>query len=458
MPNQAQVRNYPMIFFELPKIKRSITFLKRSKFRNLIHQVFQKTKQKNLKIRWVPVSKQRFYATAAFVDLCLIVLILINAPAPAERILTPLISPLRHEELQPVVISKSDKEVLGFAPYWNFDKLSNVDFDTLTTFAYFGIEVDGDGNLVKDDPGYEMFHSKKATQVFKKAQSKGTRVSLTITQMNNEPILTLMDNPDAQKTAIEQIVSEVKQRGISGVNVDLEYTGDPGPEYRLKFSDFVSNLTEEVHRQVPSSKVTVSVYASAVKEPKIYDIESLAKASDGIFMMAYDFSVASSRNAIPTAPLYGYKEGKYWYDISTAVEDFLKFMPSSKLILGVPYYGYNWPVYSPEIKADTYSSWYARGVAQTYSYIKDSLQADLEGWDDSGKVAYKAYNVDGTWRMIFFDDRKSLGIKYDFAKEKNLKGVGMWALGMDEGKSELWDLLREKFGTKEYADKNIYEY
>jgi hypothetical protein len=38
-----------------------------------------------------------------------------------------------------------------------------------------------------------------------------------------------------------------------------------------------------------------------------------------------------------------------------------------------------------------------------------------------------------------------MGLKYDLAIEENLKGIGMWALGYDGSRSELWDLIAEKF-------------
>ena len=55
--------------------------------------------------------------------------------------------------------------------------------------------------------------------------------------------------------------------------------------------------------------------------------------------------------------------------------------------------------------------------------------------------------------MIFLDDVKSLDIKYDFAKENKLGGVGMWALGFDDGKGEMWQLLGSKFGKKKMVAK-----
>ncbi len=275
-----------------------------------------------------------------------------------------------------------------------------------------------------------------------------------------------MDSKQAQENTINQVISQVKQRGIDGVNVDFEYTGKPGSAYRVAFSDFVRTMTSRMHQEVPGSRVTVSVYASSAKpgERKLYDIATLGKEADGIFMMAYDFAVARSDHAIPTAPLYGKKEGRYAYDVSTAVEDFLKVMPADKLILGVPYYGYNYMTHSPSVKSQTRpASWRGRAHAQTYTLAQQEISPEMDGisayrtgWDDFGKVSYKAYREveTGTWRMIFLDDSKSLGIKYDFAKSKNLAGVGMWALGFDNGYSELWDVLKEKFGSK-LADSRV---
>src|SRR5207253_2319053 len=141
-----------------------------------------------------------------------------------------------------------------------------------------------------------------------------------------------------------------------------------------------------------------------------------------------------SDQAIPTAPLYGHETGQYWYDINTAVNDFLAHMPAKKLILGVAWYGYNYPIYEPKVKAETrpYYSWRGTPVAQTYSLAQRYIQPDMEGisdfktgWDDAGKVGWKAYFVENTqtWRMIFLEDTRSLGIKYDYAKSKNLGGV-----------------------------------
>lgn len=411
--------------------------------------------------------QKRFYLILIALNFLLLTAVLPGNSVNITKGVGDFVSPVttQFEPLHPLAETKGNKEVFGFAPFWTFNKLSNIDFETLTTLAYFGVPVTVTGDLDRTDQGYITFKSKQATNLFKKAHASGTRVVLTLTQMNNWPIQALLDDPIAQENAINQAVTEVESRGVDGINVDFEYNGDPGPVYRKKFTTFVNNLTQEMHAVNPNSKVTVSVYAASVKDPKIYDIPELAKVSDGIFMMAYDFATVGADQAMPTAPLYGHKEGTYWYDVSTAVDDFLKVMPAEKLILGVPWYGYNYLVYEPGVKAETrpYYTWKGQPTSQSYDIAQDNIKPGMpnisdykEGWDEAGQVGWKAYyrSDTGTWRMIFLEDPKSLGIKYDFVKDKNLAGVGIWALGFDHNKNELWEVLKNKFGKK-LADVSI---
>ncbi len=368
---------------------------------------------------------------------------------------TKLLSPTSFKKTnatEVVASSSLQHEVFGFAPYWNFDKLQSTDFNTLTTLAYFDLHVTASGNLDSSYDGYSSFWSDEATALFKKAHDNGTRVVVTVTQMDDPDITAFLDNPQAQQNAISQITDAIKKRGIDGVNVDFESVNDLGQGYRDAFSGFVQNLTTAVHTQIPRSQVSVSVLASSVKEPKIYDIAALSKSADEIFMMAYDFATTSSDNAMPTDPLYGYKQGQYWYDVSTAVSDFLTQMPANKLVLGIPWYGYNYPVSQPQVNAQTLNSYYDSSMSQPYEIASDtaSLNSAETGWDNVGESSWKAYYDpnSGTWRMVFYNDPKALTVRMDFIKKMNLAGMGIWALGFDDGKQDLWKVIESEFGTK----------
>lgn len=412
-------------------------------------------------------SKNNLYGivNAALILICLSLAITINTNESTDltKIVSPLaaatnvLSPLKENE------KKKGYQVYGYAPHWMINRMDNVDFNVLTTFAYFGVPIQTDGSLDRSDRGYEVFMSDKATQLFKKAHDSGTKVNLTVTLMENDKILEFLDSPEAQERSINEMISEVKYRGIDGVSIDIEYAGKPPASYRAKFSKYVENASARMHQEIPGSQVTVAVYALSAKEKQLYDIGEIATHADSIFMMAYDFSVKGSKSSQPTAPLFGHKEGKYYYDIATAVDDFLKVMPSEKLILGVPYYGYNYLVYEPQVKGATRPahSWRGKPAVQTYSIAQENVHANMaginayrEGWDDEAKVGWRAYKLaeSDTWRMVFVEDERSLGIKYDYAKSQNLAGVGIWALGFDDGRSELWSLLHNKFGGKTVAD------
>lgn len=392
-----------------------------------------------------------------------------------NEMISPLSKNFRDlKSLSTIATKGVDRQVFGFAPHWTFHKLDNVDFNVLTTLAYFDAKLSRDGNIITQDNGYKKFHSDEATELFKKAHNLGTRVVLTVTQMNPRDVEAFLKDTEAQDRAVDQIVQEVADRGIDGVNIDIEYFGSAGANYQPHFTGFVRKMAEEMHNRVPGSRVTVSLYASAVKTPRIYNVGEIARVSDGIFMMAYDFAVTDSDQAMPTAPLYGANTGDYWYDISTAVNDFLAVMSSDKLILGLPWYGYEYPVYSPAVKAQTQRGYYTTVRVKTkkgWRYVKrfvapppsrartQALTADVvgetSGWDEKGQVGWKAYKENGSWKMIFQEDEKSLGLKYDFAIEKNLGGVGMWALGFEDDSGTLWKVIEDKFGGKKTADAGI---
>src|SRR6185312_12745817 len=102
-------------------------------------------------------------------------------------------------------------------------------------------------------------------------------------------------------------------------------------------------------------------------------------------------------------------------------------------------------------------SYWSDSYVETYA-TASAASAQETGWDRQGQVSWKAYydSYSGIWRMVFVEDKKSLGVKYDFAKNKGLAGVGVWALGFDSGTQDMWQVLQDKFGTK-VADNSVLD-
>ncbi|MBI4037713.1 hypothetical protein HY382_01545 [Candidatus Curtissbacteria bacterium] len=350
--------------------------------------------------------------------------------------------------LPPVAASAVPKqEVFGFAPYWTLSKMDNVDWDTLTTFAYFSLPVFADGSIDRTSYEWGVFESPKLANLFEKAKSHDVRRVVTLTQMEPYDIRLFLYDEEAWENTTAETIAILNNRELDGVNIDFEFM--PSDDYlRSRFSKFIAYFSERVEAETKQNPyITVSVIASSAKDNKIYDLGFLAKHTDGIFMMAYDFYYPGSEKIGPSAPFYGYNNGKgpFWYDVSTAVDDFLKVAPADKIIMGVPYYGWNYPSVDPQPKADR--SW-GSSFATTQEKVNSNqllMTTPLGGWDDDAKVSWRGYWDETGWHVVYMEDKKSLSLKYDFAKEKNLAGVGIWALGFDEGEKSFWETLSEKF-------------
>ncbi len=349
----------------------------------------------------------------------------------------------------PDVLATGDtQEVFGFAPYWSLSKMDNIDWHALTTFAYFSLTVNGDGTIDRNTGEWDSFESKKLDNLFDEAKKNHVRRVITLTQMEPGQIRALLGNEDSWKVIADESVDILKSRDLDGVNIDFEFM--PNDEnLRSQFTKFSEYYNRELKSQLNNPYITVSVLASSEKERKIYDIGPLSKIYDAIFMMAYDFYYPGSETIGPSAPLYGYNNGKgpYWYDVSTAVEDFLKVAEPNKIIMGVPYYGWNYPAYAPQ--PNTASIYNASATTNDRARDNKLLETTpVGGWDNQAHVSWRGYWDGDGWRVVYIEDKKSLSDKYDFAKSKKLAGVGIWALGFDSGDDTLWKLLDEKFSPK----------
>ena len=81
-----------------------------------------------------------------------------------------------------------------------------------------------------------------------------------------------------------------------------------------------------------------------------------------------------------------------------------------------------------------------------YAEIAQQNKNSQLSWDNISQTPYFTYKDDnGINRIVHFDNVRSLGIKYDFINEKNLRGVGIWTLGYDGQNQDLQKLLIDKF-------------
>ena len=352
--------------------------------------------------------------------------------------------------------------IYGYLPYWTLESMEYLELDRLTDVAYFGIYIDGEGNFVKTvegadgiwiaEPGYRNWkENEKVTQLVEACKKFGVNFALTVVAHNDEDNDAFLNCRKCWDTLLANIYTELDEKDITDVNLNFEYAEYTGKEMAEKFSEFTKYANQELDRKYGNSNVIVSAFAdSPVKERVSSDLVNLARNSDGIFIMGYDFHRPSSDTAGPVSPIGG-KGIHAEYDIETMLKDYLAVVPPNKLLLGVPYYGYNWVVGEPEKYAKRIDGNDNIGYSQSQSYetIMDVLIniRPQVMWDDLGQVPYFSYISEetGQQRQVFYENQRSLAVKYKLVKSNNLMGTGIWALGYDGGYTELWDLLYDEF-------------
>ncbi len=337
------------------------------------------------------------------------------------------------------------QEVFGFAPYWTLSKIGKIDWNLLTTFAYFSLPVNADGSIGRDTYEWSVFRGEKLKGYLKEAEDHDVKKVVTLTQMETDVIEQFLNDQSAWEQLSRESVEILIENNLDGVNIDFEYIPSDN-ELKRKFSEFVKTYSDNLNSNLKNPYITVSVLASSVRFNRIYDVAALAQHTDGVFMMAYDFYYPGSDMIGPSAPLYGFNdgEGPFWYDVSTAVDDFVAVADSKKIILGIGMYGWNYPAYSPLPKTNKVSGARAHATTNEKAQNDEILQSSLiGGWDDFAKVAWRGYWDNNGWHVIYLEDERSLGHKLDFASKKDLAGVGIWALGY-EGNSQLWSMLRNQ--------------
>ncbi|MBI2019970.1 hypothetical protein HYS94_00940 [Candidatus Daviesbacteria bacterium] len=353
--------------------------------------------------------------------------------APADEIILTVHGPLK-------------KEVLGFLPYWALDKLDDISLKVLSQVSWFGLEVDGEGNIIKSDlNGQTVSHwaylnDPKFDKFLDKAKRERLKVYVTLKCFNQDNIVKIATSPEARQNFIKQALFLMNSKNFDGINLDFEYIGTPTDNVRNGFSLLVINLNKELKRQHPKAQLTIDTFIDAASNIRIHDVPVLAQNSDALVIMGYDFSTPNSSTAGPVAPMEG------GYSIFNFMSSYLEKAPSDKLILAVPYYGYDWPVISASFNAPVSGS-RADVRIRPYAEIADATKNTQINWDEASQTPWFSYidAENGATRVTHFENTRSLGIKYDFINDKNLKGVGIWALGFDGKRNDLAQLLSDKF-------------
>ncbi|WP_196893069.1 glycosyl hydrolase family 18 protein [Aureivirga marina] len=333
------------------------------------------------------------------------------------------------------------KTVFGWHPSWLGDSYKYYHYDLLSSLAYFSCTID------KTDEDLIFYYlngwdQERASDLIRLAHKKDCEVLLavkfeTISTMN----YVLKEEQDAVVAKLNSLVTSTQD--ADGINLIISIISDSN---RLYFQEFVQKLATVLKKN--NKKLTLTI--SATPHLNSVDFQNLDAYVESYIMQGYNYHYIDSEDEGPVAPLYSGKKWKEKRNINNSVTDYLnRGIAKEKLVLALPYYGVLW-----EKDTATNVSMYVRAF-RINEILASSYYEQIQ-YDTISHTAFYEYYEDETQYICYFDDTKTLNYKYDWIKEKGLKGVGIWALGYDEGYEILWNLLKKDF-TEQPEKKTLKE-
>lgn len=319
--------------------------------------------------------------------------------------------------------------IFGYLPDWEYQNAKTyLRYDILTHIAAFDFQVSTSG--VVTNPSYWPW-----TDVINKAHLNGVKVILCVTNFTGSQIHTIITDQTVKQNFFNNVLSKMNQYQLDGINIDFESlnVADRGDV----INGFMTDLTAFIKGTKPEAEIS---FAGPAVNWSGWKLQGLANSCDYIFIMGYDFYGSWSTQTGPSAPYTG---GSYNITNTVNVQYASPTTTTpNKLILGVPYFGAKW-ISATQNPNSPVKSWV--GSTRFSNDQPNSQNYGLQ-WASNYQVPWYRWQRDDTsWYQVWFDNDSSLGIKYVLAKSKNLKGVGMWALGYDGARQELWNELYKRF-------------
>ena len=339
---------------------------------------------------------------------------------------------------------KPDIPLDAWVPYWALDA-SLPEFGqragSMREVSPFWFNAAGVDEIVVDPNA-----SAELTQAFIE-QAEGADVDVVPSIIDTLPageMAAILADPVTRTQHVETIRTFAADGGYDGIDIDYEQFAfadgrDTWAATRPNWVAFVEELAEALHGDGRTLTVSIPpVYddgRTADSGYWVYDYGAIIEHVDRIRIMAYDYSVAEPG---PIAPLD-------W--VESAIEGAIEATGSpDKLVLGLPAYGRNWPVFvageCPANDVPGRTSVSARSVDELIQRRRGSpMRVDATGeW----MFEYDLEVTDGVatcvqTRQVHYVDGDGIRLRMDLARKYRLDGVSLWALGFDD--QAVWDAI-----------------
>lgn len=276
----------------------------------------------------------------------------------------------------------------------------------VTPFTY-GIQEDGSLVELEDGP------------LLAGAHQAGTGALMHLSTLtdagnfSNDLAHLVLSDLEVQAALIGNVAETLLERGYQGLDVDFEFVF---PQDALPYAAFIRRLRERLAPLGLPVVVALAPKTSSTQRGLLYEghnYRELGAAADFAFLMTYEWGYTYGP-PMAVAPLP---------NVRAVVEYALTEIPAGKLWLGLPNYGYDWPLPFRQgvTRATSLSPQYAVGLAARYGAVIQYDQRAQAPW-------FRYTGEDGTEHEVWFEDARSIQAKLSLIPEYGMSGAGIWNL------------------------------
>lgn len=278
----------------------------------------------------------------------------------------------------------------------------------LTYISPFSYQVRADGSLVPLDD----------TTIIQTARVQNVAPLMVITNIleggsfDSDLAHTILTNQQVQTTLINNVQQTLRSKNYFGLDIDFEYIY---PDDREAYNRFVRRVVDTLHPQGYTVTTALAPKTSAGQRGLLYEAHDYAfhgATVDHVILMTYEWGYTYSP-AQAVAPL-------------NRVEEVLRFavtvIPSEKILMGIPNYGYDWTL--PFVQGSA-----ARTLSHTAA-VNLALREGAEIMFDAEAQSpfFNYFDDQGREHVVWFEDARSIRAKLALVDKYNLGGVSYWTI------------------------------
>jgi len=270
---------------------------------------------------------------------------------------------------------------------------------------------------LKSDGGIKASSKARDASIMNAVWNAGGEVIPTIYDVSDRAASkAVFNSPGRRKTLVQGILAEVEAQRYDGIDIDFEHIKS---DFKGSFHLFLKELRDGLHAKGKILSIAIPGKRAGSKSWSGYDYAAVGALVDRFKIMTYGYSGPWSSKPGPIAPTT-------W--ISRVLDFAVTVVQPSKIYIGIPFYGYDWPSNGGKVRSVTWSSAQSKLARSSAGLRFDSK---------FGEATFTYLDAAGVKHTVWFQDHRAIAAKTALVHKYKVAGIAIWALGY--GDRSFWD-------------------